>query len=263
MIYFFEGHEDRLAEISRLWKSGVCAEVELGCEIFQRFTYGKETFVTDLEEILEGTSLDEKKLEGEVFSKLRYLQGLFKDFPCSRFLSFWFLCESQSFFEATIPHDSRASFEINALSPSFDRLPKNIDKLKFLSKLDIRGRYLSSLPDSLCNMNLTTLIIRETSIKNLPTQICELSGLVSLELQNNSLLSLPDSICTLIELKELKVQGNQLQELPEDFGDLILLENLNISNNRLQYLPPSFGKLESLKVLNSQKMPTISFHLLS
>ncbi|KAM2623193.1 hypothetical protein TB2_027728 [Malus domestica] len=73
---------------------------------------------------------------------------------------------------------------------------------------------------------LASLDLDRTSIRELPTSIERLQGLVSLNLKNcKSLFYLPDSICNLLSLEWLTLRGcSKLSKLPEDLWYLKRLD---------------------------------------
>ncbi|EME41880.1 hypothetical protein DOTSEDRAFT_177276 [Dothistroma septosporum NZE10] len=68
---------------------------------------------------------------------------------------------------------------------------------------------------------------------NLPTSVCELPALETLDLQANRLLSLPEALRELMSLRVLNVSGNQLTALPMDALQQLPLTELDASSNAL------------------------------
>ncbi|KAK5169610.1 uncharacterized protein LTR77_005587 [Saxophila tyrrhenica] len=92
---------------------------------------------------------------------------------------------------------------------------------------------------------------------NLPTALCSLKHLETLDVQSNRLLGLPEALRELVSLRVLNVCGNQLTALPiEALYDLPLVD-LDASNNALiaSLFPPgansSHTTIRSLKVANN------------
>lgn len=72
----------------------------------------------------------------------------------------------------------------------------------------------------------------------------------SLDLRHLGLTSLPSCICNLRHLETLNLTGNKLSILPENIGNLSNLKNLYCSLNPILRLPNSFKKLEQLESLS-------------
>ncbi|XP_028130737.2 CCR4-NOT transcription complex subunit 6-like [Diabrotica virgifera virgifera] len=88
------------------------------------------------------------------------------------------------------------------------------------------------------------------TIRNLSSNLFQLTHLTALYIKNNQLLRLPPDICSLVNLRHLDVSNNKLRSLPAELGELIHLRELNLSNNSLRILPYELGKLFNLLSLN-------------
>ncbi len=79
---------------------------------------------------------------------------------------------------------------------------------------------------------------RAAKIEVLPSEIGQLTKLISLDLSNNNISSLPVEIGQLTELASLNLSGNQLSNLPSTFQNLKALKILDIRANPLVGVPP-------------------------
>jgi len=128
-----------------------------------------------------------------------------------------------------------------------------------LETLDLHGNHLQALPlglrrlERLTHLNLTHNKLEISSLDtvsqivtlkelrlghnnlsgNLPTSLCGLADLESLDLQANRLLGLPEAIRELVSLRVLNVSGNQLTVLPMEALQQLSLIELDASNNAL------------------------------
>ncbi|OQS02007.1 hypothetical protein THRCLA_05587 [Thraustotheca clavata] len=90
------------------------------------------------------------------------------------------------------------------------------------------------------------LSLHACKLKNIPTDVFEITKLNTLDLSNNSITEVP-AITQLVNLKTLKLDNNQLTSLP-DLSPLTKLQNLVLDNNRivtLNGLPASLTKLSA------------------
>jgi Leucine-rich repeat (LRR) protein len=83
-------------------------------------------------------------------------------------------------------------------------------------------------------------------LKELPSELFELTNLQILYLYNNQLKILPAAIGNLSNLQKLYLSGNELRSLPPEIGKLTKLCYLSISSNQLRHLPTEIGQLIQL-----------------
>lgn len=93
---------------------------------------------------------------------------------------------------------------------------------------------------------LQILNLRNTGLKNLPSQIVTLKYLTDLDISENQFSCFPDEIFSLVSLRSLNVSSTLLEILSPKLGQLDNLLNLDLSHNRLRDLPSFF----SLRLLN-------------
>ncbi|MEH2241428.1 COR domain-containing protein [Nostoc sp.] len=117
--------------------------------------------------------------------------------------------------------------------------------------LFLQGNQLSSLPSKICQLsNLRTLDLSTNQLSSLPLEISQLSKLTTLFLRNNKLTSLPPEIGQLSNLTTLYLDNNQLSSLPPEFSQLSNLTTLYLDNNQLSSLPPEICQLSNLRTLD-------------
>ncbi|KAM7461557.1 hypothetical protein LguiA_029678 [Lonicera macranthoides] len=141
-------------------------------------------------------------------------------------------------------------------------LPSTFCKLKCLRKLFLSNcSKFDKLPEDLGYLkSLTVLSLERTAIKELPSSIEHVNGLVSLRLIDcNNLLSLPSAICKLKRLEYLSVSGcSELETLPEDLRSLGCLKALGLDGTAITHVPLSIGGLNNLNFLSCRKSPQSS-----
>ncbi|CAF3929380.1 unnamed protein product, partial [Adineta steineri] len=95
----------------------------------------------------------------------------------------------------------------------------------------------------------------QKNLKEIPPEICSLSGLRTLSLNGNKIQLLPNDLRKLVNLKNLFLKYNQIESLPSIVftHHLSKLEILQLNGNLLCSLPASFSYLTTLKQLNLSK----------
>jgi hypothetical protein len=94
---------------------------------------------------------------------------------------------------------------------------------------------------------VTSLILSDQHLTELPAAIGTLTNLQVLALENNGLIQLPSEIGKLKNLGKLLLATNKLTTLPPEIGNLTKLTYLDVSQNAFTQLPDLFEKLENLK----------------
>ncbi|NQX81944.1 MAG: leucine-rich repeat domain-containing protein [Flavobacteriaceae bacterium] len=109
-----------------------------------------------------------------------------------------------------------------------------IDGSTRIDQLNINGIKITQLPTSIGDMiELTSVIIKNTDITEVPKEIASLYKLTRLNLSDNtSLTSVPTEIGQLTNLKTLSFsRSTSLTSLPSEIGQLKNLEHLYITGN--------------------------------
>ena len=144
------------------------------------------------------------------------------------------------------------------------KLPKNIEKLKNLSRLYISFNPLESI-EELCSLrNLVILDVSGCKLKSLPRDIINLKKLEELSIGNNDFIAFPKQIHVLKKLVQLNANGLNLKSVPKEILELKNLSNLNLSRNQLESLPDEILNLKNLRYLylGKNKFKTIPPQLL-
>ncbi|GAB1603065.1 malignant fibrous histiocytoma-amplified sequence 1 homolog [Argonauta hians] len=174
--------------------------------------------------------------------------------------------------------------ELNLCENSIERLPPEIGELKNLRHLNIGGNLLSEVPEQMSQckklqiLNLSGKWSPRGRLRTLPTSVCNLPELITLDCSWHQIDTLPEEIGNLKKLKNLSLRGNHLKyisekiaectnlqelyltaamrfitEIPKELLSLKSLVKLNISGNYFTTIPPGIEKLENLKVFLMQK----------
>ena len=83
-----------------------------------------------------------------------------------------------------------------------------------------------------------------------PHQLCDLTGLTSLNMSRNAIPQLPDDLCKMTSLTELDLQRNQIIAIPEAIDKLSKIESLYLQYNHLKDVPPALRNMTHIKRLN-------------
>lgn len=100
-----------------------------------------------------------------------------------------------------------------------------------------------------------SLVLRSTSLQQLPTTIGTLTELRVLDISDNHLTELLEEIGWLRKLEEFNISNNQIKEIPAHIGWLRELRQLDVSNNQLTTLPDEIGWLQKLERLDIRGNP--------
>ncbi len=156
--------------------------------------------------------------------------------------------EKEIFFEGSILSETASSRDIRK------RLKNPRNKEIIARKVDsLRFDAVSKRSEPKClQMRTTGLWAYFTGF---PREMCDFSGLTSLELINSPhLVNIPPEISNFSQLTHLNLSGNEsLQRLPREIGDLASLRSLDLSQTRLDSFPKELGKLSQLTSLNLSK----------
>ncbi|XP_061143012.1 leucine-rich repeat and calponin homology domain-containing protein 1 isoform X2 [Syngnathus typhle] len=134
----------------------------------------------------------------------------------------------------------------------FPRTAAGVD-LSDTVEADLSKNRLSDVPSEVCHLvALESLNLYHNCIRSIPDAVISLHSLTWLNLSRNQLSSLPACLCTL-PLRVLNASNNKLVSLPESVGQLRRLMELDISCNELTTLPPHIGRLRALRELNVRR----------
>ncbi|XP_071328587.1 leucine-rich repeat and calponin homology domain-containing protein 1 isoform X4 [Trachinotus anak] len=134
----------------------------------------------------------------------------------------------------------------------FPRTAANHD-LADTVEADLSKNRLADVPSEVCNLvALETLNLYHNCIRTIPDSIISLQSLTSLNISRNQLGSLPACLCGL-PLRVLNASNNKLVSLPETIRQLHSLMELDISCNEITALPRHIGRLKALRELNVRR----------
>ncbi|KAF8769864.1 Leucine-rich repeat-containing protein 47 [Argiope bruennichi] len=125
-----------------------------------------------------------------------------------------------------------------------ERIEKNgldpgIFKVTHINFLEISKTCLKELPSEIGQLsNLTRMIVSYNDLNRLPSEIQNLKKLKFLDVSHNALTELPSGLSDLSELMSLNVSANQLTEIPA-LNELLKLVTLNICCNKFTTIPVS------------------------
>lgn len=148
-----------------------------------------------------------------------------------------------------------------------------------LRVLNVSSNQLTSLPEFILELPLTTLIARNNKLSNeslpksflsklavfreinlsgnlfshFPEQLLELQQLKYLYLGGNSIATIPKDVWRMRSLNVLSMPGNRLVDVPESVGSLQYLQGLILNDNAIERIPASIAMLSSLKSLYLHK----------
>ncbi|XP_016322088.1 leucine-rich repeat and calponin homology domain-containing protein 1 isoform X2 [Sinocyclocheilus anshuiensis] len=131
----------------------------------------------------------------------------------------------------------------------FPRTASNYD-LTDTVEADLSKNRLIDIPSEVCHLvSLETLNLYHNCIKSIPDTIISLQSLTCLNISRNQLSVLPACVCGL-PLRVLNASNNKLNALPESIGQLTNLMELDVSCNEITALPRHTGQLKALRELN-------------
>ncbi|KAH9289822.1 hypothetical protein KI387_033939 [Taxus chinensis] len=169
---------------------------------------------------------------------------------------------------------------------SLKKLPESIGLLKHLVKIVMRGSFLKTLPDELCQLKfLNHLDLRAClNLESLPNRFGDLTNLRHLDLGYcYSIKVLPDSFSQLIQVQYLclyncesltvsedifrnirtleyfEMGSARVERLPASITSQSLLRNLRVCCPSLQVLPTDIGELHNLRALKVESKALTSF----
>ncbi|KAK2840376.1 hypothetical protein Q5P01_014116 [Channa striata] len=118
---------------------------------------------------------------------------------------------------------------------------------------DLSKNRLTDVPSEVCHLvALETLNLYHNCIRTIPDSIIGLQSLTSLNLSRNQLGFLPTCLCSL-PLRVLNASNNKLVSLPETIGQLHGLMELDVSCNEITALPRHISRLKALRELNVRR----------
>ncbi len=148
----------------------------------------------------------------------------------------------------------------NAESFYKDKTPPDL-KAYSNGTLDLQNRRLSSLPDEVSKLNISSVILTGNDFTEFPKPILENQNIEELTIAVNPLRTIPAEINNLVRLKSLSVDATQISDIDVDFSKMKLLENFSISRNKLENVPEAIKSIPNLRELhlNDNNLESLSF----
>ncbi|KAI7834987.1 hypothetical protein BX661DRAFT_175893 [Kickxella alabastrina] len=137
-----------------------------------------------------------------------------------------------------------------------------LDRLTHLTTLMLRNNRLVELPESLAHLRaLRVLNVSNNNLAAFPLVVTRLAALEDLDVSLNRIPSIPDAIAALAKLARLNVMGNALSgTLPDGLGRLAKLEELDVRQNKLQDLGIT-SELVGLRLLFTESNMVTRAHM--
>jgi len=112
------------------------------------------------------------------------------------------------------------------------------DLMRALRCLWLNGNRLTHIPLSICKSSIQDLYLHQNQIGELPEEMNEMQGLLSLTLQVNPIKALPSTFAELSNLKRLQVQRTKLETLELEIAQgLTSLEHIVVDKRLLLNMP--------------------------
>ena len=130
------------------------------------------------------------------------------------------------------------------------KLPPSLSRAGRLTILDVSNNRLDQLDDAELSrlQGLISLKLANNRLRSLPVYFGGFKSMRTLNISSNFLDSFPKFLCDLEGLVDIDMSFNGIASIPDEIGQLRNLERFVITNNRLAgSLPDSFGKLVNLK----------------
>ncbi|XP_032368658.1 leucine-rich repeat and calponin homology domain-containing protein 1 [Etheostoma spectabile] len=151
--------------------------------------------------------------------------------------------------------EAAASGALNLSSRKLKEFPRTAANhdLTDTVEADLSKNRLADVPTEICHLvALETLNLYHNCIRTIPESIIGMQSLTSLNLSRNQLGSLPACLCGL-PLRVLNASNNKLVSLPGAIGQLHRLMELDISCNEITALPRHISRLKALRELNVRR----------
>lgn len=124
------------------------------------------------------------------------------------------------------------------------------NKLKESNSLDLSYLRLKEIPTEIADLtHLKVLNLDHNNLDEIPNNILFLSNLQVLSLNNNNIKDIPDNIGLLSNLVSLEIQENRISSVKKSIVNLKNLAFLDLSSNRIIQLDRLIGGLLDLKEL--------------
>ncbi|OBT66629.1 hypothetical protein VE03_03897 [Pseudogymnoascus sp. 23342-1-I1] len=140
--------------------------------------------------------------------------------------------------------------DIKYVNNEAHKLPQSLGRASRLTILDVSNNRLEQLEHAELDRlgGLISLKLANNRLTHLPAYFAIFKQLRTLNVSSNFLESFPEFLCDLPGLVDLDMSFNAVDKLPNAIGKLTNLERFVITNNRLSgSLPDTFSQLSNLK----------------
>ncbi|KAJ1901311.1 cysteinyl-tRNA synthetase, partial [Coemansia sp. S17] len=134
--------------------------------------------------------------------------------------------------------------ELRLSTCQFSRFPTSIQYFPHLTFLDLSGNDMKRMRHAPLYklVHLTTLMLRNNRLVDLPESLAELRSLQVLNVSNNNLPAFPLVVTKIASLVDLDISLNRIPDIPNAISSLVNLVKLNVMGNSLTgNLPEGLG----------------------
>jgi Leucine-rich repeat (LRR) protein len=152
--------------------------------------------------------------------------------------------------EMNLSQSEKVEYFLDLTQRRLRTLTTRIQLFPLLTTLLLSQNALADLPEEIGTLrNLAYLDLHKNYLKTLPESIAQLTSLTNLSLDKNELKSLPKGIGRLEKLTVLSLRKNQISDLPLGMCGLSSLTHLDLEENNLRSIPFSLYQTRSLTYL--------------
>ncbi|KAJ2737679.1 cysteinyl-tRNA synthetase, partial [Coemansia sp. Cherry 401B] len=156
--------------------------------------------------------------------------------------------------------------ELRLSTCQFSRFPTSIQYFPLLNFLDLSGNDIKQMRYAPLDQldRLTTLMLRNNRLVDLPDSLARLRSLRVLNVSNNNLPAFPGVVTRIKSLEELDISLNRIPSVPDAISALENLVKLNVMGNALTgNLPNGLGRLAKLEELDVRQNKLQDFGIVS
>lgn len=136
--------------------------------------------------------------------------------------------------------------EVSLWSNEITWLPAWLSQTVTLTVLYVSSNKITAIPDLNLLQRLEYLDLGGCRLAEVPSWVCDLRGIKSLELNSNQISELPERFDRLAGLERLYLGWNMLTSVPPQLRCLYGLNALFVGNNHLSSIPDWIGELGNL-----------------
>lgn len=139
---------------------------------------------------------------------------------------------------------------------------KNLSRIEIIKETKDKETYLeenfNNVVIELSTIStLTSLSLKNNTLKKLPESFKNLVNLSFLDLSNNCFESIPNVICSLTKLVTINLSENKIKQIPKELSEMDNLYELDLTNNKITVLENISNELSELKI-NYNPIETIN-----